>query len=71
MGFVRERWWELDAGLREMIATYDAMDSPGYPERRFIVRGQLHGPKESHLFRTVWALGQGAVAPRFLSAYPR
>jgi hypothetical protein len=68
---LHERWEELDAAIRQQIATYDAVLSEGYKEQRYVVRGQIIGPLGSHRFWTVWMFDPGIAAPRFVSAYPR
>jgi hypothetical protein len=53
LGFRRENWQELEIAIRLQIATNEAIDSPGYPEPRFVVMGDIHGPAGSRHFWTI------------------
>ena len=71
-GFSREHWETLAQALREHgcanpVAT-SFRDDDG---ETFVVEGPLQSPSgRSPRVRSVWLLESGALAPRFITAYP-
>ena len=72
IGYSRDDWQVLAAGLLEIIASEDAElgDQSAFGDK-YEVRGTLVGPAgRSATIVTVWIVLAGETAPRFVTAFP-
>jgi len=72
LGYVAERWQELELDLRTQHLTHDAELSESLPDGRlFTIRAILSGRNgQSALVLSVWFMPAVGGVPRFVTAYP-
>ena len=72
LGYSLEGWRRLEADLRTLIASHDAM--PGEPSEhgpKYQVRGTLKAPTGATAeIVSIWIILTGEDFPRFVTAYP-
>jgi len=72
LGYQRLDWTRLEADLRYLATTGDALPGPVSPYgAKFRVRGILQGPAGRRaMIETVWLVQTDEETPRFITAFP-
>ncbi len=71
-GFSLDAWETLAKALRQHAATHEVTNAEDTAfGTRYTIEGDLVSPDgRNPLVRTVWFVGEGEDAPRFVTAYP-
>ncbi|MES1254132.1 MAG: DUF6883 domain-containing protein [Acidobacteriota bacterium] len=72
LGFRADNWRELEQAFRIQHLTQDAEPAPADEHgQRYTIRAILIGPTgQAASVVSVWFIGTGGNAPRFITAYP-
>jgi hypothetical protein len=71
LGFNLQRPEALQAALLDLAASADVTGQSADPRgTKYVVDGEVRGPRGAAGVRTVWIVDAGATNPRLVTAYP-
>jgi uncharacterized protein DUF6883 len=72
LGFSADNWQELEQAFRIQHLTQDARPADADPHgQKYTIRAILIGPNgQAASVVSIWFIGKGGNAPRFVTAYP-